>query len=131
MAAVSDVDGRRAGRDGGPGGSGRLDWITGADAGTEAHDPAHAWRTWVDEVVASWAACLLTDPELARLAVAALAEGAHTTGTPAEFGRLVAPGSHDREAAALLRHPQLVAPIAELHQDGLLDRLGPGRALIA
>ncbi|MBG0850593.1 hypothetical protein I2W78_01655 [Streptomyces spinoverrucosus] len=115
----------------GPGGSDRLDWIAGADAGAEADPEAYAWRTWVDEVVASWAACLLTDPELARLAVAALADGGHTTGTPAEFRRLVAPDAHDRQAAALLRHPDLLAPVAELHQERLLDRLGPGRALIA
>ncbi|MGC3004579.1 hypothetical protein ACPF8X_40945, partial [Streptomyces sp. G35A] len=52
----------------GPGGSARLDWVTGADTGDGVR--AHAWRTWVDEVVASWAACLLTDPELAGRAVA-------------------------------------------------------------
>ncbi|GGT16554.1 hypothetical protein [Streptomyces chromofuscus] len=120
----------------GPGGSDRLDWITGTEAvgggaGQEGPDDGHAWRTWVDEVVASWAACLLTDPELAGLAVAALAGGSHTAGTPAEFRRLVAPDEHDRQAAALLRHPDLLAPVAELYQDGLLDRLGPGQALIA
>ncbi|MBV7694701.1 hypothetical protein [Streptomyces sp. TRM70350] len=115
----------------GPGGSDRLDWITGADPGGTADPEAHAWRTWVDEVVASWAACLLTDPELARQAVAALVGGGHTAGTPTEFRRLVAPDAHDRQAAVLLRHPDLLAPVAELHQDRLLDRLGPGQALIA
>ncbi|GEC02472.1 hypothetical protein SSP24_01270 [Streptomyces spinoverrucosus] len=115
----------------GPGGSDRLDWITGADAGGADDPDAYAWRTWVDEVVASWAACLLTDPELAHLAVAALADGSHTTGIPTEFRRLLAPDASDRRAAALLRHPDLLAPVAELHQDGLLDRLGPGQALIA
>ncbi|MFD8308648.1 hypothetical protein ACFV29_40975 [Streptomyces sp. NPDC059690] len=115
----------------GPGGSSRLDWITGADAGTHRDDDTHAWRTWVDEVVASWAAALLTDPELAGLAVAALAEGSHAAGTSVRFRRLLAPDATDRRAAALLRHPDLLAPVASLHQDQLLDLLKPGRALIA
>ncbi|WP_030237954.1 MULTISPECIES: hypothetical protein [unclassified Streptomyces] len=116
----------------GPGGSARLDWVTGADAALGDHvDDAHAWRTWVDEVVASWAAGLLTDPELAARAVAALAEGSHSTGTHAEFRRLVAPDDGDRRAASLLRHPDLLAPVAELHHAQLLDRLNPGRTLIA
>jgi hypothetical protein len=115
----------------GPGGSARLDWVTGADAALGDDVDAHAWRTWVDEVVASWAASLLTDPELAARAVAALAEGSHSTGTPAEFRRLVAPDDSDRRAAALLRHPDLLAPVADLHHSQLLDRLHPGRTLIA
>lgn len=121
----------------GPGGSARLDWITGADGGG-THDTQYtqdeadrAWRTWVDEVVASWAACLLTDPELADLAVAAVADGGHTAGAPVEFRRLITPDAADRRAAALLRHPDLLAPVAELHQAQLLERLRPGRALIA
>jgi hypothetical protein len=115
----------------GPGGSARLDWVTGADT-TDAADPdGHAWRTWVDEVVASWAAGLLTDPQLARLAVAALAEDGRPGGAPAEFRRLLDPDERDRRAAALLRHPDLVLPVAELHQDGLLDRLSSGNQLVA
>jgi hypothetical protein len=115
----------------GPGGSARLDWVTGADAaGGEATEDS-AWRTWVDEVVASWAASLLTDPELARQAVAELTRGPQHLGTPTEFRRLIEPGVRDRDAAALLRHPDLVAPVAELHLDHLLDRLGPDQALIA
>ncbi|MEU3663872.1 hypothetical protein AB0E77_29630 [Streptomyces sp. NPDC032940] len=115
----------------GPGGSARLDWITGAD-GTAAVDlEEYAWRTWVDEVVTSWAACLLTDPELAALAVAALAEAGPAAGTPAEFRRLLEPDERDRRAAALLRHPDLLATVAELHLDQLLDRLGPGQELVA
>ncbi|CAL9341388.1 hypothetical protein SUDANB58_00274 [Streptomyces sp. enrichment culture] len=115
----------------GPGGSGRLDWITGAD-GTGAGAPdAEAWRTWVDEVVASWAACLLTDPELAALAVAALARGGPSEAVPGEFRRLVAPDERDHRAAALLRHPDLLAPVADLHRAQLLDRLDPGRPLAA
>jgi hypothetical protein len=124
----------------GPGGSARLDWITGADGGGTYDTQAaratqdgddHTWRTWVDEVVASWAACLLTDPELADLAVAAVAEGGHMAGTPVEFRRLIAPDAADRRAAALLRHPDLLAPVAELHRAQLLERLRPGQALIA
>ncbi|MEU5275545.1 hypothetical protein AB0G87_03895 [Streptomyces asoensis] len=119
----------------GPGGSGRLDRIGGADTGTEdgtdrdADDAA--WRSWVDEVVASWAACLLTDPALAADALAGLAGSEHVLGTPPDFRRLTAPDDHDREAAALLRHPDLLAPVAALHHGPLLERLGPGRALAA
>ncbi|WP_329406735.1 hypothetical protein OG802_02565 [Streptomyces sp. NBC_00704] len=113
----------------GPGGSGRLDWVSGADAGVSLDD--HAWRTWVDEVVVSWAACLLGDPELAAAAVAALAEDEPGPGTPPGFRRLVAPDDRDLGAAALLRHPDLLAPVAGLHRARLLDRLGHGRALVA
>ncbi|MBN0046717.1 hypothetical protein JS756_21925 [Streptomyces actuosus] len=113
----------------GPGGAGRLDRITGADLAADADD--QEWRTWVDEVVASWAACLLTDPVLARQAVAALAGGDHTARTPVDFHRLLAPDETDRRAAALLRHPDLLAPVARLHRDQLLSRLDPGRALTA
>ena len=49
----------------GPGGSARLDGLTGSGPVREED----AWRTWVDEVVASWAACLLCDPALAPGAV--------------------------------------------------------------
>ncbi|MFJ9736889.1 hypothetical protein [Streptomyces sp. NPDC101166] len=109
----------------GPGGSARLDRVSGAKA-----DDA-AWRSWVDEVVASWAACLLTDPELAALAVAGLEGSDHTTGLPMTFRRLLAPDAHDRRAAALLRHPDLLAPVSDLHRRQLVDHLGQGRALIA
>ncbi|AOR36428.1 hypothetical protein BFF78_40010 [Streptomyces fodineus] len=116
----------------GPGGAARLDWITGAErAAEDGEGDDWAWRTWVDEVVASWAAGLLTDPELAALAVAALADGEHTAGTPAEFRRLLTPDDGDRRAAALLRHPDLLAPVVELHLDQLLDRLGPDSTLAA
>jgi hypothetical protein len=115
----------------GPGGSARLDWATGAE-GVESEDPdTYAWRTWVDEVVASWAACLLADPELAAEAVGALHGGGHAGGLPLEFRRLLAPDAGDRAAAALLRHPDLLAPVADLHHGQLLDRLTPGQALIA
>ncbi|WNZ13370.1 hypothetical protein [Streptomyces sp. 11x1] len=113
----------------GPGGSARLDWITGHDE-TPAPDE-YAWRTWVDEVVASWAACLLADAELAHAAVDALDGSPHAVGPPAAFRRLLTPDDLDRRAAALLRHPDLLAPIATLHHSGLLDALRPGRAVSA
>ncbi|MHC3467759.1 hypothetical protein ACYF6T_03505 [Streptomyces sp. 7R007] len=116
----------------GPGGSARLDWISGADGDAAAPDAEDtAWRSWVDEVVASWAACLLTDARLAASAVAEVAAVDHTAGVPMEFRRLVAPDEQDRRAAALLRHPDLLAPVAGLHQELLTDLLGPGQALIA
>ncbi|MFD8524195.1 hypothetical protein ACFV2D_29820 [Streptomyces capillispiralis] len=107
----------------GPGGSARLDWVTGADAGEDAE--AQPWRTWVDEVVASWAACLLTDPALASAAVTAL-----TGHAPAEFRRLLSPGPSDRHAGALLRHPDLLAPVAALHHAALRARLDPDSTLV-
>ncbi|MEU6405101.1 hypothetical protein [Streptomyces sp. NPDC046985] len=118
----------------GPGGSARLDWVTSADGAVGADPEVSPWRTWVDEVVASWAACLLTDPGLAGRAVAALtaqAEAPYPTGTPVEFRRLVAPDERDRASAALLRHPDLLAPVAALHRAQLLDRLDSGEALTA
>jgi hypothetical protein len=119
----------------GPGGSARLDWITGADGATATEPDGDAWRTWVDEVVASWAACLLTDPELAARAVAASADGDALAGTPAgvpaEYRRLLAPDEDDRRAAALLRHPDLAAPVADLHRARLVTLLEPGQTLVA
>ncbi|MEU9980981.1 hypothetical protein [Streptomyces sp. NPDC050856] len=113
----------------GPGGSGRLDRITGAD-GSVAGDPErHPWRTWVDEVVASWAACLLGTPGLAGSATAALSGSGHLGEVRVDFRRLVAPDEHDLRAAALLRHPDLLAPVAELHRAELLVRLKRGTAL--
>ncbi|MGW0395028.1 hypothetical protein ACWDYJ_29960 [Streptomyces sp. NPDC003042] len=126
----------------GPGGSGRLDWITGADAasgedthtGRDADAPADAdargdaWRTWVDEVVASWAACLLSAPPLASAATEALTGTVHVGAVPVSFRRLLDPAEHDRQASTLLRHPDFLAPIAELHHAGLLDRIRTGTA---
>lgn len=112
----------------GPGGAQRLDRLVGAD--TVHRDRADlAWRTWVDEVVASWAACLLTAPDLARTAVAAIRDSEHLAGAPVDFRRLTAPDEFDRRAAPLLRHPDLLAPIAGLHRQRLLQLLGtdPGR----
>ncbi|MGW8064107.1 hypothetical protein ACVV2G_17990 [Streptomyces ziwulingensis] len=119
----------------GPGGSARLDRVTGANGSADTGPVQDAWRTWVDEVLASWAACLLADPDLAARAVAVLADGPSSAGTasgaPAEFRRLLTPDDRDRRAAVLLRHPDLVAAVAGLHHAQLLARLGPGQALVA
>ncbi|MFB7600556.1 hypothetical protein [Streptomyces sp. NPDC056160] len=115
----------------GPGGSGRLDWVTGADGAGSGDPDTHAWRTWVDEVVASWAACLLTDPALAGRAVAALADDGRTAHPPVEFRRLLTPDERDSSAAALLRHPDLLGPVAALHRTQLLARLERDETLAA
>src|SRR3954463_1408572 len=83
----------------GPGGSERLDWLAGSDSGVGCVDGA-PWRTWVDEVVVSWAA-----------------------GEPLD-GPLVTPSAYDLTAAALLRHPDLLAPVADLHRAELRRVLG-------
>ena len=131
----------------GPGGSAVLDWRAGNEPGDDP-DGDDGWRTWVDEVVVSWAACLLADPMLAIRAVKAVAaaappdderprpyprQAAEDTGSsggglPAEFRRLTAPGPADREAAVLLRHPDLLEPIATMHRDDLLYLLAPAPA---
>ncbi|RPE37147.1 hypothetical protein [Kitasatospora cineracea] len=101
----------------GPGGSGRLDELTGS----AAHSDDAAWRTWVDETVVSWAACLLADPALAEAARSALAASGHpAAGSPL---RLTDPGPRDTEATPLLRHPDLTEPVAGLHRTALLDTL--------
>lgn len=94
------------------------------------------WRTWVDEVVVSWAACLLADPVLAARAVDSVAAAVPRPaarprpfprrggGLPSEFRRLTAPDARDREAAVLLRHPDLLEPVASLHRDDLYYLLG-------
>jgi hypothetical protein len=106
----------------GPGGCAGLDWLAGGDpVGT--HDAGEAWRSWVDEVVASWAACLLADPALAGHAVAAVAGSPYVAGPACEFRRLTAPDEWDRRAAVLVRHPDLVAPVADLHRRELLASL--------
>ena len=98
----------------GPGGSARLDRVTSDGTDDEP------WRSWVDEVVASWAACLLSNPALAAAAVAALSDSDHLSGLPCEFRRLTNPDDRDRQAAVLLRHPDLAAPVADLHRPALL-----------
>lgn len=111
----------------GPGGSERLDWVTGLDMADDL-DGDEAWRCWVDEVVASWAACLLADYDLAATAAAAVRGSRYLAGLEVDFSRLTQPGEHDREAAALLRHPDLLAPVADLHATELQERLGAGSA---
>ncbi|MGW3659880.1 hypothetical protein ACWD6R_31430 [Streptomyces sp. NPDC005151] len=113
----------------GPGGSDRLDAVTGTDAhpleGTD-----YAWRTWVDETVVSWAACLLADADLATVAAACLAATHHGVGRVGDTRRLTIPSPRDHRAAPLLRHPDLVSPIADLHREtllGLLD-IDPARS---
>jgi hypothetical protein len=120
----------------GPGGSAVLDWRAGSEPFDDP-DGDEGWRTWVDEVVVSWAACLLADPLLAIRAVKAVAAAAppdddrprpyprDPAGPPAEFRRLTAPDAADREAAVLLRHPDLLEPIAGMHRDDLLYLLAP------
>lgn len=117
----------------GPGGSGHLDWLTGVDTADcldedDLDDADVAWRTWVDEVVASWAACLLADGHLAAAAVRAVTNSEHVGGLRWDFRRLTHPDDRDRRAAALLRHPDLLAPVADLHRTPLLERLGMGSA---
>ncbi|GAA0273766.1 hypothetical protein GCM10010302_09270 [Streptomyces polychromogenes] len=116
----------------GPGGSARLDWVTGADHPADSDHSDHSdhcadsadsgdeagWRSWVDEAVVSWAACLLADP--------ALAADAHRLagrGRTGEVTRLTRPGEHEHEAAPLLRHPDLLEPVASLHRAPLLELL--------
>ena len=123
----------------GPGGSAVLDWRTGSEPDDDEAE-SEGWRTWVDEVVVSWAACLLADPMLARRAVNAVAAAVPPSdhdrprpyprrpGTdgalPNEFRRLLTPDQRDREAGVLLRHPDLLEPVAEMHRETLLYLLG-------
>ncbi|MFB7908322.1 hypothetical protein ACFC1T_17980 [Kitasatospora sp. NPDC056076] len=111
----------------GPGGADRLDWLTGSNP---APDDDSAWRTWVDETVVSWAACLLADPALAQRANQVLAANEHHADTGA-LRRLTNPGTRDTEAAALLRHPDLLEPVAALHRGQLAERLNVEGASLA
>jgi tRNA (Thr-GGU) A37 N-methylase len=106
----------------GPGGCGRMDRLFSVDL-EGRHDLDDAWRTWVDEVVASWAACLLGDRVLAAAAVDAVSHTEHLSGLACDFRRLTAPDERDRAGVALLRHPDLLAPVADLHRAQLLQRL--------
>ncbi|MEU9151919.1 hypothetical protein AB0D59_15510 [Streptomyces sp. NPDC048417] len=104
-----------------PSGSHRLDRLTGC----EPRPDDTAWRTWVDETVVSWAACLLADPALAARATRAARQAVpasehHTTGG---LRRLTDPGERDTEAAPLLRHPDLLEDIAGLHRPQLMGLL--------
>ncbi|MGW6986872.1 hypothetical protein [Streptomyces sp. NPDC054946] len=106
----------------GPGGSARLDWLTGADHGGDADA---GWRTWVDETVVSWAACLLAAPALATDALHLVDRG-----QAGEITRLTRPGDHEHDAAPLLRHPDLLEPVAALHRELLLDLLANENAAL-
>ena len=116
----------------GPGGSAVLDWRASSEPGED--EEGEGWRTWVDEVVVSWAACLLAEPLLALRAVAAVAVAVPAPDgrprprpsreLPAEFRRLTLPDERDRAAAALLRHPDLLEPVAGMHREELLYLLG-------
>jgi hypothetical protein len=126
----------------GPGGSAVLDWRVGSEPDDE-HAEEEGWRTWVDEVVVSWAACLLADPMLARRGVDAVAAAVpfddgrprpaprRAGGPPNEFRRLLNPDQRDRDAAVLLRHPDLIEPVAEMHRDTLLYLLGVDQEAVA
>ena len=101
----------------GPGGSAVLDWRAGSEPDDEALE-TEGWRTWVDEVVVSWAACLLSDPLLARRAVDAVlavvpSDGddekrvspypRNPGGLPHEFRRLLDPDERELLADAFDR----------------------------
>jgi len=119
----------------GPGGSAMLDWRVGSEPDDEMAD-GEGWRTWVDEVVVSWAACLLADPALAARAVDSVASAVpaaddvprprrrRAAGLPSEFRRLTDPDPRDRDASVLLRHPDLLEPISSMHRDDLHYLLG-------
>lgn len=94
-------------------------WLDDIPADVEAEP----WRTWVDDVVASWAAALLTDRDLAVRACEAIAGSEHTGGLPTQFRRLTHPDHIDSAAAALLRHPDLLAPLADRHRAALQGTL--------
>jgi hypothetical protein len=106
-----------------PSGSHRLDWLTGCDP----HPDDTAWRTWVDETVVSWAACLLADTALATRAHQALTETEHH-GAAGGLRRLTDPNGRDTEAAALLRHPDLLETVAVLHRPQLIELVGTDSA---
>jgi hypothetical protein len=119
----------------GPGGSAVLDWRAGSEPDDEEAEN-EGWRTWVDEVVVSWAACLLADQALARRGVDAVLAimpvddsrprpfPHRPGGLSGEFRRLTDPDERDQRAGALLRHPDLLEPISGMHRDDLLYLLG-------
>lgn len=111
----------------GPGGCGRLDVVTGAGPRPPGA-AAHAWRSRVDETVVSWAACLLADADLAARAAACLAATHHGADGVGDARRLTVPSPRDHRAAPLLRHPDLLGPVADLHRASLLGLLDPDPA---
>ena len=110
-----------------------LDWRAGSEPDDEIAE-GEGWRTWVDEVVVSWAACLLADPLLAapRGRRGDRRDARRRRDRPRPHPRRPgptaaqrvppahAPDARDREAAVLLRHPDLLDPVAALHRDDLL-----------
>lgn len=102
----------------GPGGAARLDTLAAPWPA-----PEQSWRSWVDEAVVSWAACVLTEADIARAAVAAVLTTEHITGLTLDFRPLLDPDPLDARAAALLRHPDLLRPVASLYRDELHSRL--------
>ena len=102
----------------GPGGATRLDTLA------DPSPPERPWRSWVDEAVVSWAACLLIEADLARAAVAVAATTEHVAGLALDFRPLLEPDPLDARAAALLRHPDLLRPVASLYRDELRRRVG-------
>jgi hypothetical protein len=110
----------------GPGGS------AGLDLATDALFTDEVWRSWVDEVVASWAACLLSEPALAERAVVAAGETEHASLLRCDFQRLIRPDQHDHLATALLRHRDLVEPVARIHRASLMHLLsGDSRTTVS
>ncbi|GLY98564.1 hypothetical protein [Actinoplanes sp. NBRC 103695] len=115
----------------GPGGSAVLDWRAGSEPDDEFASE-EGWRTWVDEVVVSWAACLLADPALARRGVDAVVAAMPVPETRprpharrgGEFRTLISPDEKDRVATMLMRHPDLLEPVAGMHRDDLYYLLG-------
>jgi hypothetical protein len=65
---------------------------------------------------------------MAIAAVAAVRASEHMAGLHCDFRRLTRPDDRDRHATTLLRHPDLLDPVAQLHREQLLERLGIGAA---
>lgn len=102
----------------GPGGARGLDAAVGlVEPGREP------WRSWVDETVVSWGACLLADAELAQTAARAVADTDHARGLHVCFRSLLEPDDREARAARLLRHPDLLDSVARLHRGELSARL--------
>jgi hypothetical protein len=64
----------------GPGGSAHLERLLGSHETALVIGDSDAWRTWAEEVLISWAACLLEDLALAVAAVSALSTRDHLAG---------------------------------------------------
>ena len=86
------------------------------------------WHSWVDEAVVSWAACLLIDTSLGHAAVDAVTATEHARGLSLSFRSLLEPDESEARASALLRHPDLIEPVASLHRSELYHRLALGQS---